>query len=397
MKKRQRILFITCENPLSKDNGDRIYTSNFIEGLINLNYFVDLVCYDDNKSFNKEDENISGYNNLNISYVKLKRASKLKVMFSILPGSIVNRRSKAFLNLIELLLYQNKYKNIFVNHQRMVFSLEAILKKKLESKIFFISHNVESLLSKNNSLNCKSFIDKILYWQDALKNKMYESKWLNYFDYITTISEYDQDYYKLNFSNPKTFVLRPNFEINKKNINYEKKQINKIIIVGSFIWKPKRENIISFLKSNNFNKLHENNIHLTIVGRAEPILYENINNKYKGVHMTGEVESVDSYYNEAKIAIIPEVLGGGFKLKVAEAALHQCAIFAVKGAITKCNLIKNKHFKESNSFDELIDEIIKAQNNENDLDLMIKRTSRVANYDFSKEKFKIDLKNILNK
>jgi polysaccharide biosynthesis protein PslH len=392
----KNILFITYENPLSKDNGDRIYTSNFLFTLLDLKYKIDVLCYDSNEVIDKSHENTLSEKSLNIQYVKFKTPSKLKIILSLLPGMIVNRKSKLFSSILKSKLLKNEYDYIFVNHFKMVFTLETILTMCHESKLIYISHNAEYLLSLNNAKNSKSIVDKLIYWQDAIKTKLYEKKWLHHFDLITTISEYDQDYYDVNFKHLKTYIIRPVFEIDDL-ISKNKKNINEIILVGSFLWGPKTENMLSFLNSKNFKDLYANNIHLTIVGNADPLLVNKINSNYKGVFMTGRVESVSAYYAKAKIAVIPEVLGGGFKLKIAEAALSKNAIFAIKGAITKCNLNKDIHYIEAVNFNDLIVKIIDYQKREFEIDTMINKAYETAIKDFSQKRINLDISKLLKK
>jgi glycosyltransferase involved in cell wall biosynthesis len=394
--KSKTFLFVTYENPLSKDNGDRIYTCNFLETFIDLKCNVEILCYDSNELSNKSGKSLEGYESLDIEYVDFKPASKFKVMCSLLPGMIVNRKSEGFLKALECKLANNVYDFIFVNHQKMLFVLPTLLKTRIRYSLVFISHNVEYLLSLNNAKNSKSILDKIIYGQDAIKTKIYE-KWLNHFDFITSISEHDQDYFNINFKHPKVSVLRPVFTINSFDTYRDhNKLINEIVIVGSFTWGPKTENLLAFLNSKNFKKLKENDINVTIVGKADVDLVRKVNSQYKGVKMTGPVRSVDEYYAKSKIAIVPELLGGGFKLKIAEAALQRTAIFAVKGSILKCNLEKDKHFIEAFNFDELIEKVIIYQNRENEIDGLIERTVVIAERDFSKEKFQLDMLKIVS-
>ena len=395
MNKNLKILWITYEDPFLRDNGDRIYTCNILDALLNFGYDIHLIGYyfQKSKSNNNEIKNTES-TSINFTLIPFKKASKLKMIFSLAPGMIVNRKRKSFLDLLEINLKEHKYDCIFVNHFKMVFSLEIILKAKLRSKLIHVSHNAEYLLSLNNAKNSNSFLDKIIYWQDSLKTKFYENKWLNYFDIITTISEKDSDYYDDNFKNPSTCLIRPVFEIDN-SISKSKKSINELIIVGSFIWGPKIENLLAFLNSKKFNALHANGIKLTIVGNADSSLVNKINSNYKGVFMTGKVESVKPYYDKSKIAIVPELLGGGFKLKVAEAALNKTAIFSVAGAITKSNFTAGKHFIEAKNFDKLIEEVIKYQQKESKIDSMIDETFKIAKNDFTSSKVSIQLENIL--
>lgn len=394
MNKSLKILWITYEDPFLKDSGDRIYTCNILDALLNFGYEIHLIGYyfqksNSNNSVIKNTEST----NINFTLIPFKKASKLKMIFSLAPGMIVNRKRKSYLDLLEIQLKEHKYDCIFVNHFKMIFTLKVILKANLKSRLIHVSHNAEYLLSLNNAKNSNFLLDKIIYWQDCLKTKFYERKWLNHFDIITTISENDLSYYENNFKNPTNYLIRPVFEVDN-SISISKKSIKELIIVGSFIWGPKIENLLAFLNSKKFNALYTNGINLTIVGNADSSLVNKINSNYEGVFMTGKVESVKPYYDKSKIAIVPELLGGGFKLKVAEAALNKTAIFSIAGAITNSNFKLDKHFIEAQNFDKLVEKILDYQNKEFEIDLMIDETFKIAKNDFSSSKVSIQLKNI---
>lgn len=396
MNKKLKILWITYEDPFLRDSGDRIYTCNILDALVNFGYEIHLIGYyfqksNSNKSVIKNTEST----NINFTLIPFKKASKLKMIFSLAPGMIVNRKRKSYLDLLEIQLKEHKYDCIFVNHFKMIFTLKVILKANLKSRLIHVSHNAEYLLSLNNAKNSNFLLDKIIYWQDCLKTKFYERKWLNHFDIITTISENDLSYYENNFKNPTNYLIRPVFEVDN-SISISKKSIKELIIVGSFIWGPKIENLLAFLNSKKFNALYTNGINLTIVGNADSSLVNKINSNYEGVFMTGKVESVKPYYDKTKIAIVPELLGGGFKLKVAEAALNKTAIFSIAGAITNSNFKLDKHFIEAQNFDKLVEKILDYQNKESEIDLMIDETFKIAKNDFSSSKVSIQLKNIFD-
>ena len=75
--------------------------------------------------------------------------------------------------------------------------------------------------------------------------------------------------------------------------------------------------------------------------------------------------------------------------------MQKTAIFSVKGAITKCNLKKDKHFIEALNFNDLINKIIDFQSSEPELNLMIEETYNIAKRDFSIDKFKSDILKII--
>ncbi len=109
--------------------------------------------------------------------------------------------------------------------------------------------------------------------------------------------------------------------------------------------------------SKSIEHLVPNGCRLQVVGRT---LQDDIEkgNKLPGVHVTGPVDDVNPYYDDAEVAIVPELAGGGFKLKIAEAVLHHLPIVAIKGSITDSNMIAGTHYIEAEDFDELIDKAI---------------------------------------
>jgi hypothetical protein len=386
-------LYITYENPFSRNTGDSIYTANIIDALIDLECKVDIIYFNTNLiEPNLNDALVLKFGS--VKMVDFKKKSPLVFVFSSKPGMIVNRESKLYLSELKKILDNNNYDNIFINHQKMLFVVPLLLDLNHQSKLIFNAHNAEYLLSRNNAVNSTSFLKKIVYCLDAYKTKKYEYKWLNKLNLITAISEHDENYFKENFS-PKTDILRPVFT-SLKNINNKTFNYKELIIAGTFGWGPKRENLISFLKATNFSKLEKNGFKLTIVGRADQDLVDYVNSSFKGVFMTGSVQEINPYYKNVFIAVIPEKLGGGFKLKVAEAALNKTAIFSIKGAITACNLIKNEHFLEFDTYENLIEGIINSKIKINYITSIIEKAFGIASTDFSREKMKASVNKIIH-
>lgn len=390
-----KILFITYENPFSRNSGDSIYTCNILEALTKLPYQLHMIYYDSNDKEPLVDNlNLKHFEKTEI--VNFRKKNPLQFIFSANPGMIENRISIKFSSKVNKMLRDETYTYIIINHMKMLFTLPDILKDRKDAKLVYISHNVEYLLSKNLSIYNKSIFKKLIYWQDAIKTWRYENKWIRHFDAVSAISEHDALYFKNAYKVKRIKVLRP--VINMVNIHgfHQKKKFNKLIIGGSFEWDPKKENLLMFLNSSNFHKLYEAGIELIIAGKAHPNFVKKINNRYKGVYMTGAIPSLTPYYQKAGIAIIPERLGGGFKLKVIEAALSKTAIIAIKGAITPCNFQEGLHFIEKNSFEELISEILRIQRNPKELDQMIGAAYKVADEEYTLDKLTDSLYQLIN-
>jgi len=395
MNLEHKVLFITSSNPYTKNNGDYIYSASILDNLVKLSCKIDIVYFNSNPNEPYIDADRMQFNKS--IPVKFKRKNKIKLIFSGKPGSIANRNSILFLKEISNLLQKQKYDSVFVNHFRMLFTLPTIQKYKNRSKIIFISHNVESLLNKNLLKFQRNWLYKIAYWQDYLKTKIYEKRSVKCFSIVTVISEYDAEYFKKIFQVKDVRILRPIIQLKAQDfLNQNEKKINNVIIGGSFTWKPKKENLLLFLNAKNFYKLFQLGISVTVVGMAEKNFIDYVNNKFNGVNMIGPVSSMWPFYQKSKIAIIPERLGGGFKLKILEAAQTKTAIIAIEGAIKKSNFKKNIHYFEKNNFEDIVEEIINMQENSKKLESIIRSSYKLVNEQYTNHVIRQSLKEIIS-
>lgn len=345
-------LFLTYENPFTLDAGDHIYTHSVIKALYDITGEVDIVYYDTNPN-----QSLIGNYPYGKSYcVKFVKKNIAAFIFTSRPAPITNRLSQKYLLQVEELIQLKAYDLIVVNHFKMSFLIDPInywLTKYYQfGKTLLITHNSEYLLSVNLSKYHKNIPMRLAYYIDSERIKIYEEKQLNKFDYVSCISENDQDFFEKKYQVNNTLICRP--VIYSQGKNHELKKAKDAIICGSFHWGPKQVNLQKFLNAKNLNLLNDYGIKLYVVGKSDKALVNAINNKYKGVHMTGPVNSTHEYYDKTTMAIVPEKLGGGFKLKVIEAAINKNLIIAIEGAITKSNLKKDVHFIECKSFEDIV-------------------------------------------
>jgi glycosyltransferase involved in cell wall biosynthesis len=69
--------------------------------------------------------------------------------------------------------------------------------------------------------------------------------------------------------------------------------------------------------------------------------------------MTGGVEDVREHYAGCSVALVPELMGGGFKLKVLEAAALRKAMVRLAGDVTAPGFVAGTHYIEAADFDDL--------------------------------------------
>lgn len=384
----KNILFLTYENPYTRFSGDSIYTANVLDVLSDMRCNIDLVYYDSNRleptiPIEKQKLYRECYS------VKFNRRPKWTLIFSLLPGMIASRKKRSYLQLVQKLVNEVKYDEVFINHFRMSFVFKVM---PISLKTIYISHNSEYKLSINNAHHELRVLHKTIYLWDALRTYYYERRVIRVVDSYSAICEYDREALSEYYTRDSV-ILRPilNPGIYSSNFSQFTNNIKNLIVVGSFTWGPKAQNIIRLVREFNRCSMYEEGFRLLIVGRIENSLSSKLHEIDPRVEITGLVDDLEEFYTRASIALIPESMGGGFKLKVAEAALRGKAIFSVSGAITKCNLNEGEHFLEYENLEDMFMGIQEEIRNPEFIWKMARDAMATIKRDNTKENLKLNL------
>jgi len=115
----------------------------------------------------------------------------------------------------------------------------------------------------------------------------------------------------------------------------------RAIIVGSFDWIAKRMNVEEFVNVAD-PMFADWRAELQVVGSAEKAFLDRLRERTVATGFTGTVPDVTHYMDDARIAIVPERSGGGFKLKVLEYVFNRIPVFALNGSFAGVPLRHNE-------------------------------------------------------
>ena len=127
----------------------------------------------------------------------------------------------------------------------------------------------------------------------------------------------------------------------------------KLLFVGVGTFLPNIQGIEFFIK----NVIPYINVKLEIVGKNTELnkeKWERLNSK---VEVKGTVDSLDNYYNEANAVIAPIFIGGGMKVKTAEALSYGKTIFGTTEAFEGYEVDYSKVGGLCNTVEEFIEVI----------------------------------------
>jgi glycosyltransferase involved in cell wall biosynthesis len=132
----------------------------------------------------------------------------------------------------------------------------------------------------------------------------------------------------------------------------------RAIIVGSFDWPPKRTSLEAFLLVAAA-MFEERRIELQVIGRTDPSYVAELRSRFPTVEFTGSVPEAKSYMANARIGVVPDLLGG-FKLKSLDYVFNRLPIFGIAGAVPGLALKNGEGIALVKTHDELAKAVVDA-------------------------------------
>lgn len=260
---------------------------------------------------------------------------------------------KAILKKIE----KNNYEYIFLDGSNYGYCSKKIKIKYPKIKIITFCHDISYQLYSSLYSQSSNFFQKIKY-KKYIKNALINEKLtFENSDIIITLNNRDSLMLKKIYNKKSnkeigvTFPINKNLTEDKKN----KKERFKLLFVGIGTFLPNIQGIEFFIK----NVMPYIDVELEIVGKNTETnreKWENLNSKIK---VKGTVDNLDNYYNKADAVVAPIFIGGGMKVKTAEALSYGKTIFGTKEAFEGYEVDYEKVGGLCNTAEEFIEAITK--------------------------------------
>lgn len=196
-----------------------------------------------------------------------------------------------------------------------------------------IAHDHEATLVEALYRGFKgSFVKRLGLWQNFLKTKAFE-KWIaQNVDLLTAITDEDAEKFAVDSPDTTIVVLKPGYlgSIGLRTC-IDDEVPRRVILVGSFQWIAKQENLRQFVRVADplFAKA---GIEFQVVGSIPNAFERELVNSTKSLSVTGQVDTLDPYFESARLAIVPEVIGGGFKLKFLDYIFGRVPVATLRNA-----------------------------------------------------------------
>ena len=240
------------------------------------------------------------------------------------PYTIEKYRSAAFRDAISRLAHGNRAELVVCDFLYPSINLPS----GLPCPVLLFQHNVEAMIWRRQFEVQTQPITRAYFRQQWRRMQEYERDACRRFDYVVAVSETDRDVMANEYglahidhipTGVDTTYFRPSGRL--------KEEPAHLVFTGSMDWLPNDDGMWFFVQKIFpliRSKLPE--VKLTIVGRKPFARIEALSREDPSIAVTGRVEDVRPYMEQASAYVVPLRIGGGTRLKIFEAMAMEKAI-----------------------------------------------------------------------
>jgi glycosyltransferase involved in cell wall biosynthesis len=327
------ILWLGRIIPVPLNAGDRVYSAHLAAAVVRQG--GDVVFLGLNNP-DEEDGRLSDLDQrVRWKFIPGVARSRLRSLFSRLPMVGARFATAQYRKAIASELASTDYDVVVFDQYGMSWALKHVRRLARNRPVLVhVAHNFETALNEQIANNFSGdFIRKRLLVENAKKTRRAEQHLAHSCDLLVALTEEDRA--PLNAINPSLacVVLPPGYAGKKQTARTLSKMIpRRAIIVGSFRWIAKQINLERLLEAANV-VFTQHKIELHIVGFVPEPLLSRLQSRFPWVVFRGFVNDLSEELGNARVALIPEEVGGGFKLKTLDYIFARVPIASVRAAL----------------------------------------------------------------
>lgn len=312
-ERKPRVLWLARELPFPQDMGDKIYSGSLAKALADAGVDVTLVGLQP-----AGNPKIPSDWPIKWDIVPGSPRSSLRSLFSTMPLVAAAHATPEYREKVQSLAKEN-WDFVVFDQYGLGWAIPAF-QEQIESGespiLVHIAHDHTSSLVKSLYKNFSgSILKRIALWQNYVKTKRFERKIVSSVDLVTAITEIDARKFSQDMPGLRTVVLKPGYSgvVSSREVITEDTP-RRVILVGSFKWIVKQENLRQFVAVAD-PIFAEKNIEFQVVGSMPAAFARELTRDTVATNTTGFVADIEPHFEAARIAVVPEIIGGGFKLK----------------------------------------------------------------------------------
>ncbi len=379
---RMRCLWIARYIPYPSDEGAKVYSANLAQSLADSGVAVRFTGFGDAGAVPIAAANIEWL------AVPGEKRNKAIASLSGWPIAAAVDATKAYRALLEAQL-REPWDAIVFDSYATGWALDRCLAYRNEwqahqTVLVHVSHNHEQLLWGSMAREARgSALRRLALRRNAHKVSALERRIVGIADLLTTITDEDLQSLGADLQHNRSLVLTPGYLgwiAHERHITAATPR--RVIIMGSFKWVVKQENLARFVETAD-PIFKQHGIELDIVGEVPQPLLGTLRAGCRATHFHGFVSDVEPYLTNARIAVVPESIGGGFKLKFLDYIFGRVPVATVSQAVAGLPAELQRVMLSNDDLNELIRKIVSHIDRFDELNWMQERAFTIAKSQFN--------------
>lgn len=306
--------------------------------------------------------------------------SRLRSLFSRLPMVGARFATAHYRKAIARELAARDYDVVLFDQYGMSWTVSYVRRLAHNQPLLVqVAHNFETALNEQIARNFSGdFVRKWLLEANARKTRVAERHLAQSCDLLVTLTEEDRA--PLTDLNPSlaSVVLPPGYAgVRQPTRSLSEQTPRRAIIVGSFRWMAKQINLERLLEAANIIFMRHD-IGLHIVGFVPEPMLSLLKARFPWVVFRGFVDDLDEECRNARVALIPEEVGGGFKLKTLDYIFSRVPVASVRSALNGIPARLQSQFIVENDIPALLEAVVGAIDDIDRLNRMQTRAFELA-------------------
>ncbi|MEP4078304.1 hypothetical protein [Haloferula sp.] len=323
-----RCLWITRQDPRSADSGDLIYSLGLLRALAATSRVKLTVLTHSGSETSHDSDDIAW---------DIQGRIPEKNPFSLLsriPSDAHRLGNPTMRAALKRQLSKGRFDRIVIDQAACAWALDDI---PTDIPILYIAHNHEAVVrTEVAASNDGSLPFRLALKRDASNYAGLERQLCARSSIISAITPRDESNFRREFPDKAYLQLSPGYDGaipvgDPPPITSDTPR--RVVLAGTFEWLAKKRNLEAFLSAAD-SCFPSAKIEFQIVGKSDPDYFVSLSRKYPWAKFDANVPSMEPYLQNARIGLIPEALGGGFKLKALDYIFRGLPLAAVEPALS---------------------------------------------------------------
>jgi glycosyltransferase involved in cell wall biosynthesis len=352
-----RCLWISRHIPFPSDDGAKVYSANLAQSLAQSGMLVRFV------GLGNADAVPNTAANVEWLAVPGKKRSKTIASLGAWPIAAAIDATKAYRALLEAQL-REAWDAVVLDSYATGWALDRCLAYRDESPahrpiLVHVSHNHEEKLWRAMAREARgSALKRLALRRNAIKVGALERRIVRNMDLLTTITDEDLLSLGAGLEQNHSLALTPGYTGWIASVRHISAATpRRVLIMGSFQWIVKQENLVRFAEIAD-PIFKAQGIELDVVGDVPPALLAKLRGRCRATHFHGFVSDAASFLSSARMAVVPESIGGGFKLKFLDYIFGRVPVATVSQATAGLSAELQRAMLSSDSLSDLVRKIV---------------------------------------